>query len=122
MIFLFIFFIYLQRSGDTFLLWHLDVVPSWTITQERRKIKAALLGSGPEGVDDLCFHTGKISPSPSPPFPSPSTPLNVEPQSPESSLKAQNLAIWPQFLLHRPPLRSSYPSLEAQIQALRPKY
>ena len=24
------------------------------------------LGSGPEGADDLCFHTGEISPSPSP--------------------------------------------------------
>ena len=25
------------------------------------------LGSGPEGADDLCFHTGEISPSPSSP-------------------------------------------------------
>ena len=43
-IFSFTFFIYLQRSGDAILLWHLDVEPSWAITQERRKIKAALFG------------------------------------------------------------------------------
>ena len=29
-------------------------------------------GSGPEGVDDLCFHTyGEFSPPPPPPHPSP---------------------------------------------------
>ena len=27
----------------------------------------SFLGSGPEGADDLCFHTGDISPSSSPP-------------------------------------------------------
>ena len=41
------------------------------------------LGSGPEGADDLCFHTGQISPPPPPSSP------------------------------YVDPLRSSYPSLEA---------
>ena len=52
------------------------------------------LGSGPEGADDLCFHTGEISP----PSPSPSSP-------------------------YPPPLPafSPHPSLEAQIPASRPK-
>ena len=50
------------------------------------------LGSGPEGVDDLCFHTyGGFFPPPSPPSP----PL--------------------------PPPSDSDPSLKAQIPALRPK-
>ena len=29
------------------------------------------LGSGPKGVDDLCFHTGEFSPPPPPPVPLP---------------------------------------------------
>ena len=37
-----------------------------------------LLGSGPEGADDLCFHTGEISPPSSPPPPpSLSTPFEA---------------------------------------------
>ena len=59
-------------------------------------------GSGPEGADDLCFHTGENSPpsSPSPP-PSPSTPfkahilalrLKSQPIGPNPSLEAQILA------------------------------
>ena len=28
------------------------------------RLVGPLLGSGPEGADDLCFHTGEISPSP----------------------------------------------------------
>ena len=44
-------------------------------------------GSGPEGVDDLCFHTyGGFSPSPSS-FTSP--PLKSQSQGPYSSLEAQ---------------------------------
>ena len=54
------------------------------------------LGSGPEGVDDLCFHTGEFSPPP----PSSSPPSTSRPIS-------------------QP--RGSYPSLEAQIPVLRPK-
>ena len=58
----------------------------------------AVLGSGPEGVDDLCFHTyGGFSPSP-PPSP---------PQSPASRPEFQS--------------RGPNPSLEAQIPASRPK-
>ena len=57
---------------------------------------ALFLGSGPEGVDDLCFHTyGEFSPSPPPP-PSPSYP--PLPQSP-----------------------GPYFSLDAHIPASRPK-
>ena len=55
-------------------------------------------GSGPEGVNDLCFHTyGEFSPPPSPPHPFPpaSRPIS-QPGGP-------------------------YPSLEAQIPVLRPK-
>ena len=58
------------------------------------------LGSGPEGVDDLCFHTyGEFSPSP-PSSPSP-----------------------PQFPVSRPKFQSqgSNPGLETQIPASRPK-
>ena len=45
-------------------------------------------GSGPEGVNDLCFHTyGQFSPSsPSPP---PSLPLKSQSQGLNSSLEAQ---------------------------------
>ena len=41
--------------------------------------RVSLLGSGPEGADDLCFHTGEISPScsPSPSPSSPSTPFEA---------------------------------------------
>ena len=56
-----------------------------------------LQGSGPEGVDDLCFQTGEFSPSPPPPSP---LPLTSRPIS-------------------QP--RGPYPSLKAQIPVLRPK-
>ena len=60
---------------------------------------SAFLGSGPEGVDDLCFHTyGEFSPSsssPSYPPPPASRPIS-QPGGP-------------------------YPSLQAQIPVLRPK-
>ena len=43
-------------------------------------------GSGPEGVDDLCFHTyGGFSPSPSPP---PPPPFPSPPQIPASRPKS----------------------------------
>ena len=46
-------------------------------------------GSGPEGVDDLCFHTyGEFSPPP-PPSSSPPSPLKSQSQGPNSSLEAQ---------------------------------
>ena len=49
-----------------------------------------LLGSGPEGVDHLCFHTyGAFSPSPSPSSPSPPPPLKSQSRGPNSSLEAQ---------------------------------
>ena len=55
-------------------------------------------GSGPEGVDDLCFHTyGEFSPPPPPPSSSPSPPPH--PPSPKP--------------------RGPYPSLEAEIWAWR---
>ena len=59
-------------------------------------------GSGPKGVDDLCFHTyGEFSPIPSPP-PPPHPPL------PTASRP-----------ISQP--ECPYPSLEAQIPVLRPK-
>ena len=46
-------------------------------------------GSGPEGVDDLCFHTyGGFSPSSSPPPSSPPQPPFPQPRGPYLSLKA----------------------------------
>ena len=61
-------------------------------------------GSGPKGVNDLCFHTyGEISPSPSPPSAySPSNP-SLEAQIPVSRPKSQ--------------LLGPNPSLEAQTLA-----
>ena len=53
------------------------------------------LGSGPEGADDLCFHTGEISP----PSPSPSPSSSTSP----------------------PPRQDPNPSLEALILVSRPK-
>ena len=63
-------------------------------------------GSGPIGVDDLCFHTyGGFSPPPSSPPPSP--PPSLPPQIPVLRPKFQS--------------QGQNPSLEAQIPALRPK-
>ena len=46
------------------------------IVNERRMY---FLGSGPEGVDDLCFHTyGGFSPSPPPPPPPAIQPLGCD--------------------------------------------
>ena len=48
-------------------------------------------GSGPEGVDDLCFHTyGEFSPSPPPPPPPP--PPRIGPLGWDLDLKAEILA------------------------------
>jgi len=65
-------------------------------------------GSGPEGADDLCFHTGENSP------PSPSSPSSSSPSTPSTSLKAQNLA----SRLNCQP-QGSYSSFEPQIPASR---
>ena len=65
-------------------------------------------GSGPEGVDDLCFHTyGEISPF-----------WAAAPKGPVTYAFTQG-----KFLLLLRPPRTRYPnsSLEAQISALRPK-
>ena len=52
-------------------------------------------GSGPEGIDDLCFHTyGKFSPSPpsfSPSTPPPGPYLSLEVHIPASTPKSQSL-------------------------------
>ena len=70
-------------------------------------------GSGPEGGDDLCFHTGEISPPP----PSPPSPPSVHPlQSSYPSCEAQILVSRSKFLLQGP-----NSSLEAQISASRLK-
>ena len=72
-----------------------------------------LLGSGPEGVDDLCFHTyGEFSPSsPSSP-PPPSLPLKSQSRGLNSSLEAQIPVLRPKFQPQGPDF-----SLEAQILA-----
>ena len=81
----------------------------WLASLSSIRPKNCFLGSGPEGVDDLCFHTyGEFSPPPSPPSPPsvrPSPPL--EAQIPVSRLKSQP--------------RGSHPSLEAQIPVSRLK-
>ena len=84
--------------------WSAVPVPClrWKLREEQ--------GSGPEGVDDLCFHTyGGFSPS-SPPPPPPSLPPSnpsLEAQIPVSRPKSQS--------------RGPNPSLKAQILASRPK-
>ena len=68
----------------------------------------SFLGSGPEGADDLCFHTGEISPPSPPPSPPPSSPYPpLEAQIPASRIKSQP--------------GGSNPSLEDQISACRLK-
>ena len=44
----------------------------------RRSVGWSLLGRGPQGVDDLCFHTGEFSPSPPPLGPLTCIPLNFK--------------------------------------------
>ena len=73
---------------------------------------SSFLGSGPEGADDLCFHTGEISP-PSSTYPPPSRPKSQPPGS-NLSLEAQI----PALRLKSLPQGSNL-SLEAQIPALR---
>ena len=62
-------------------------LPNWVVLEVEGE-----QGSGPEGVDDLCFHTyGEFSPSP-PSSPSPPLELVSRPkfqsQGPNPSLKA----------------------------------
>ena len=62
------------------------------------------LGSGPEGADDLCFHTGEISPFPPPSqYPPPSLQAHISASRPISQPWGWN------------------PSPEAQIPTSRPK-
>ena len=70
-----------------------------------------LLGSGSEGADDLCFHTGEISPPPSPP--SPSTPFKA--QIPVVRPKSQSRC-------SKPSHQAENSSLQAQIPASRLKF
>ena len=71
-------------------------------------------GSGPEGVDDLCFHTyGEFSPPPPPPPPSAPLP---QLRGPNSSPETQIPVSWPKSYPKGP-----NPSLEAQILAWRLK-
>ena len=68
-------------------------------------------GSGPEGIDNLCFHTyGEFSPPPSPP----SAPPQL--RGPNSSPKIQIPVSWPKSYP-----KGSNPSLKAQILAWRLK-
>ena len=62
-----------------------------------------LLGNAPKGVDDLCFHTGEFSPSPSSVYPP-----GRQTQSPASRPKSQS--------------RGPNPSLQVQIPASGQKY
>ena len=65
-------------------------------------------GSGPEGVDDLCFHTyGGFSPPPPPP-------LKSQSRGPNSSLEAQISVLRPKSQPQGP-----NPSLKAKILAWR---
>ena len=71
------------------------------------------LGSGTEGVDDLCFHTyGEFSPPPSSSFPLYPSP---QPPGPYLSLEAHIPASKPKFQSRGP-----NPTLKAQIPTPRP--
>ena len=62
---------------------------SWLVGQSVGRLVDPLLGSGPEGVDDIRFHTCRdFSPSPSPP-----SSLKSQSWGPNPSLKAQIL-VW----------------------------
>ena len=63
--------------------WWVTIKSDFRITAPAQP---SFLGSGPEGADDLCFHTGEISP-PSPPPTSPPRPWDPNP-----SFKTQILA------------------------------
>ena len=81
--------------------------PTWS-TKRKQSVHNTIpifflfLGSGPAGVDDLCFHTyGVFSPSPPPPS-SPSLPPQIpvsrpkfQSRRPNASLEAQIPASWP---------------------------
>ena len=72
-------------------------------------------GSGPEGVDDLCFHTyGGFSPPP----PSSHSPLSLPPQIPVSKPKFQSRGPNPSLKAQIPAQNAS---TKASIQALRPQ-
>ena len=107
------------------------VAPSvgrWLVGRSVDWLIAPLLGSGPKGVDDLCFDTygglSPSSPSTSPPQIPVSRPkfqslgsnpsLEAQPKGPNSSLKVQILALRPRFLSWSP-----ITSLEAEMWALR---
>ena len=62
--------------------------PAMSVRRSVRRLVVPFLGSGPEGADDLCFHTGEISPSPS----SPSSSYPPQTPGPYLSLKTQILA------------------------------
>ena len=75
-------------------------------------------GSGPEGVDDLCFHTyGGFSPSPPPPPSSLSLPLKSQSRGPNFGLEAQIPVLRPKSQPQGP-----NPSLNAQILAWRLRF
>ena len=76
-------------------------------------------GSGPEEVDDLCFHTyGGFSPSPPSPPPPPSLPpLKSQSRGPNSNLEAQIPVLRPKSQPQGP-----NPSLKAQILAWRLRF
>ena len=81
-----------------------------------------LLGSGPEGVDHLCFHTyGGFSPSPST---SPPSNSSLEAQIPVSRPKSQPLVPNPglktQILALRPKSQLQGPNLREEAQILNP--
>ena len=84
---------------------------------ETQSCTSWFLGSGPEEVNGLCFHTGEISPPPPPPFH-----MHLPPPWPpplwdsKLSLKAQIPAL---RLISQP--QSSNPKLEVQISASKLK-
>ena len=98
-----------------------------------------LLGSGPEGADDLCFHicrnfsfsssSSYVRPYPPQlrgPNSSPEAQILavrpiVNPRDPNSTLEAQILALRPKFQ-PRGPKSSPEAQIQAQILASRPKF
>ena len=79
-------------------------------------------GSGPEGVDDLCFHTyGEFSPPSSPPSPPPHPPPLPPALRPISQPRGSNPSLEAQIPTQRPRFQPQGPNTnpKAQITALR---
>ena len=109
--------------------YHRSIIVTWQPSNVLTQLFHLLLGSGPEGVDDICFHTcGGFSPPSSSTFPPPTSNLSLDDQIPVLRPKSQPRGPNPCFEAQIPDLRPKSqpqvlnPSLKAQIPALRSKF